>query len=103
MKVSDLFPSQIVRAGYKRGERRDLTVCVAKGFRKAFADGPVFPTLAEAMASEAVRGLKALEGTGDWRLVLIDAEDGYSWESYLYRGSFRVGSSADRLCLEEIA
>ena len=100
--VNNLSSGKVCRAGYKRGERdfTDLNRFVQ------FKIGEVrFFTLAEVKKAFGVRNLKDLEFEVD-RLELgsvyaewFNCDSGYFWAAYLYNGSFRVGSSADRLTL----
>ncbi len=98
--VSNLSSGSVVRAGYKRG---GLDSNRFVGFK---VNDMFFSDLKLLKAHFGVRNLKELEFEAD-RLELgsvtaewFNSDDRYFWASYLWNGSFRVGSSADRLALE---
>ena len=100
--VNNLSSGQIVRAGYKRGDR-DFTD--DNRFVQFKVGDARFFTLAEVKKAFNVSNLRDLETETDKRELgsvyaeWINCDAGYSWAAYLYNGSFRVGSSADRLTL----
>lgn len=99
--AATLHSGQVVKAGYKR---RTLLVDPARfvGFK---VGDLVYSNLKLLKGSLGVRNLRDLEAEVD-RLELgsvtaefYDTEGEFFWGSYLYNGSFRVGTSADRLVL----
>ena len=100
--VNSLSSGQIVRSGYKRGDRdfTDLNRFVQFKVGETY-----FFTLAEVKKALGVTNLRDLEAKLDERELgsvyaqWANCESGYFWAAYLYNGSFRVGSSADRLTL----
>ena len=100
--VNNLSSGQIVRSGYKRGDR-DFTD--DNRFVQFKVGDARFSTLAEVKTALNVRNLKDLESKAD-ELELgsvyaewFNCETGYFWAAYLWQGAFRCGSSADRLTL----
>ena len=100
--VSTLYSGQVAKAGYKR---HTLLVDPARfvGFK---VGGNVYSNLKLLKTAFGVRNLRDLEAEAD-RLELgsitaefYDTEDEFFWGSYLWNGSFRVGTSADRLVLQ---
>ena len=100
--VANLIHGDICRAGYKRGER-DFTavqrfVCFKIGEQ-------TFHNLKQLKKIVGVTNLRDLETEIDRikeRSVtaeFYDLEGKFFWAAYLYNGSFRVGTSADRLTL----
>jgi hypothetical protein len=107
MKISTLTPGQTVLAGYIRGERRFFGEAVFLGatwgrpeaLSRYQASGETVSQMKEAAG---YRNLKALEAALDQEgcrayAVFKDPEGGYTWAAYLWEGSWRVGSSGDRL------
>jgi hypothetical protein len=100
--VNNLSSGQIVRSGYKRGDRDFTDDNRFVQFRVGDAR---FFTLAEVKKALNVTNLRDLEAEADKRELgsvyaeWINCDAGYFWGAYLYNGSFRVGSSADRLTL----
>jgi hypothetical protein len=99
--VSNLYSGQVVQAGYNR---RSLLVDPNRfvGFK---VNGMVYSNLKLLKNAFGVTNLRDLEAEAD-RLELgsVTAEwynndEGYLWGSYLWEGSFRVGTSADKLVL----
>ena len=102
LTVNNLSSGQIVRSGYKRGDR-DFTD--DNRFVQFKIGDCRFFTLAEMKKALGVKNLKELEFEAD-RLELgsvtaewFSCDENYFWAAYLYNGSFRVGTSADRLTL----
>jgi hypothetical protein len=102
LTVSTLYSGQVAKAGYKR---RTLLVDPARfvGFK---IGGNVYSSLKLLKNALGVRNLRDLEAEAD-RLELgsvtaefYDTEGRFFWGSYLWNGSFRVGTSADRLVLQ---
>jgi hypothetical protein len=100
--VNNLRSGQIVRAGYKRGDRDFTDDNRFVGF--IVGDARFF-TLAEVKKTFNVSNLRDLEfETERLKLGTVTAEwfncdENYSWGAYLWNGAFRVGTSADRLQL----
>lgn len=99
--TASIHSGQVVKAGYKR---HTLLVDPARfvGFK---VGGNVYSNLKLLKTAFGVRNLRDLEAETD-RLELgsvtaefYDTEGRFFWGSYLWNGSFRVGSSADRLVL----
>ena len=100
--VANLIHGDICRAGYKRGER-DFTdiqrfVCFKIGEQ-------TFHNLKQLKNILNVTNLRDLEAETDRIKQLsvtaefYDLEGKFFWAAYLWKGSFRVGTSADRLIL----
>jgi hypothetical protein len=100
--VNNLSSGQIVRAGYKRGDR-DFTD--DNRFVQFKVGDARFFTLAEVKKALNVTNLRDLEAEADKRELgsvyaeWFSCEDNFFWCAYLWNGAFRVGSSADRLTL----
>lgn len=101
--VNNLECGNVYRAGYiRRGiDNRDLNRFV--GFK---VNGQFFTNLRQLKAHFGVSNLKELEFEAD-RLELgsvtaewFNTEERYFWGAYVWNGSFRVGSSADKLSLQ---
>ena len=100
--INNLSSGKVCRAGYKRGDRdfTDLNRFVQFKVGETY-----FFTLAEVKKALGVTNLRDLEAKLDERELgsvyaqWANCESGYFWAAYLYNGSFRVGSSADRLTL----
>ena len=99
--TASLHSGQVVQAGYKR---RTLLVDPSRfvGFK---VGGNVYSTLKLLKNAFGVSNLRDLEAEAD-RLELgsvtaefYDTEGEFFWGSYLWKGCFRVGTSADRLVL----
>jgi hypothetical protein len=106
MKISSISAGTLVNAGYS-GE---ATLNKFLGFTdnsEAYSETPVFHSLAELKAAKGARNYKELEEIQnsslrygqDFYAVFYDLEKRYTWGAYLWRGSWRVGTSADRLQL----
>jgi hypothetical protein len=98
MKVSTLTPGTAVNAGY----RAWATPCTFLGFAVKHDGEPRWSTLKEFKQAFQVSNLKNLEEAVEAKAlgayaVFQDAEDGGRWAAYLWKGCFRVGTSADRL------
>ena len=100
--VANLIHGDICRAGYKRGER-DFTdvqrfVCFKIGEQ-------TFHNLKQLKKIVGVTNLRDLETEIDrikQRSVtaeFYDIDGKFFWQAYLWNGTFRVGTSADRLTL----
>lgn len=100
MKLSQLNAGDVIGAGY----RDWYTPCEFLGFSFKH-NGPIVASnmkeLKAQMGCSNLRELEALGALGDTGLyaVFADREDGDRWLAYLWRGIWRVGSSADRLQL----
>jgi hypothetical protein len=105
--ISNLYSGEVVKAGYVRRyangtvDNRDANRFV--GFK---VGDQVFSNLKLLKKAYGVATLKELEfeterlEQGSVTAEFYATEEGYFWGSYLWQGSFRVGSSADRLSLE---
>jgi hypothetical protein len=100
--VANLYSGQVVLAGYKR---RNLWVDSNRFVHFKVGEN-TFSNLKLLKSAYGVSNLKELEFEVD-RLELgsvtaeFYANEGeYFWGSYLWEGSFRVGTSADRLVLQ---
>ena len=100
--INNLSSGQIVRAGYKRGER-DFTD--DNQFVSFTIGGHSFFDLKQIKGFLGVSNLRDLETKAD-ELELgsvyaewINCDEGHHWSAYLWNGAFRCGSSADRLTL----
>ena len=101
--VANLIHGDICRAGYKRGER-DFTdiqrfVCFKIG-EQTFSN---LKLLKQALGVTNLRDLetKADElDLGSITAEFYDLEGKFFWAAYIWNGSFRVGSSADKLSLQ---
>jgi hypothetical protein len=109
MTVSKLVSGLNYIAGYKRGKHESLDRNNFKGFNVGEC---VDSDLKSLKASFGVNNLRDLESevdrfdvgsvTAEW----FNYEGDYHWGAYLWKGAFRVGSSADRLVcnvVEEVA
>ena len=101
MKISTLKPGQRVSAGYRKWS----TPCTFMGFGLKHADSVRWGDLNEVYFTADCKNLKSLEAWANARNVTVyavfrDPEDG-AWAAYLWKGSFKVGTSADRLELTE--
>jgi hypothetical protein len=100
--INNLSSGQIVRSGYKRGER-DFTD--DNRFVQFKIGDARFFTLAEVKKALNVTNLRDLEAEADKRELgsvyaeWINCDEGHHWSAYLWKGAFRCGSSADRLQL----
>ena len=104
--VSNLSSGEVVKAGYVR---RDIDNCDTNRFVGFKVDGMFFSDLKLLKQHFGVRNLKELEFETD-RLQLgsvtaewFNCDENYFWGSYLWSGAFRVGSSADKLVLRNVA
>lgn len=103
--VANLAAGNVVLAGYVRGQR-DMTD--ANRFIGFKVGGLYFSKLKDLKEFLGAKNLQELEvKTGQQKLGTVTAEfqnvavaDPYPWGAYLWEGSFRVGSSADRLSLK---
>jgi hypothetical protein len=101
VKVSTLSTqtdSRNVRAGY----RKWTTPATFVGFGLKRTESPRWADLRQAYFTADCTTLKGLEAWADSKNVTVyavfeDPQDGSRWAGYLWRGCFRVGSSADRL------
>ena len=100
--VATLAPKQTVSAGYRRRRTDSLDTNRFDGFKVGELK---FNNLKVLKAHFGVKTLSELEFEID-RLELgsvyaefHNPEGNYYWAAYLYNGSFRVGSSADKLML----
>ena len=105
LSVSKLSSGNVARAGYRRRGADLLDTNRFVGFK---VNDTFYSELKQLKSAFGVRNLRELEFEAD-RLELgsitaewYNTEEGYFWGSYLWNGSFRVGSSADRLVLEAV-
>lgn len=103
LSVSKLTSGVVARAGYRRRGSDLLDSNRFVGFK---VGDTFYSELKQLKAAFGVRNLRELEFEAD-RLELgsvtaewFNTDENYFWGSYLWNGSFRVGSSADRLVLE---
>ena len=109
MAVSKLVSGLDYIAGYKRGKRESLDRNNFRGFK---VGDLVYSNLKLLKQAFGVNNLRDLESevnrfdvgsvTAEW----YNTEEGYFWGAYLWKGAFRVGTSADRLvckAAEEVA
>lgn len=103
--VANLRAGNVVRAGYVRGQRDMTDANRFVGFK---VGDQYFNKLQDLKEFFGVRNLKELEFEADrlQQFGSVTAEfqnvadtDCYFWGAYLWEGSFRVGTSADRLAL----
>ena len=108
MKLSTLTPGQTVLAGYIRGDRRFFDQAVflgatwaPSGSGSTAASGETVGQMKEAAGCTNLKALEAALDEEGCRAYAVfqDPEDGSSWAAYLWEGSWRVGSSGDRLRL----
>ena len=103
--VANLLAGKVVRAGYVRGQRDMTDSNRFIGFK---VGDLYFSKLKDLKEFFGAKNLKELEiKAGYQKLGTVTAEfqnvavaDPYFWGAYLWEGSFRVGSSADRLTLK---
>jgi hypothetical protein len=103
--VANLAAGTFVRAGYVRGQR-DMTD--ANRFIGFKVGDLYFSKLKDLKEFLGAKNLKDLEikagyqklGTVTAEFQNVDVADPYLWGAYLWEGSFRVGTSADRLTLK---
>lgn len=100
--VSSIKAGFKVQAGYKRRGAALLDPQQFLGFK---VDGAWFANLSQLKQFFGVRNLREVEFEAD-RLNLgsvtaefRDVDGEFLWGAYLWEGSFRVGTSADRLVL----
>jgi hypothetical protein len=100
--VSNLYSGEVVTAGYIRGQRNFTDQNKFVGFK---VGDQVFSNLKLLKAAFGVKNLRDLEfeterlELGTVTAEFYDCEDKYFWASYLWNGTFRVGTSADALKL----
>ena len=107
--VSNLTPNEFVNAGYTRRGVKMLDLNRFHGFKVGELR---FTNVKDLKKYFGVRNLRDLESEidrlemGSCTIEFECVEDRYTenwrWAGYLYEGSFRVGSSADRLQLEGV-
>ena len=105
--VANLAAGTVVRAGYVRGQRDMTDSNRFVGFK---VGGLYFSKLKDLKEFFGAKNLKELEiKAGYQKLGTVTAEfqnvsvaDPYLWGAYLWEGSFRVGTSADRLSLKAV-
>jgi hypothetical protein len=104
--ISNLSSGEVVNAGYIR---RGIDNCDPNRFVCFKVGENKFSNLAAVKKAFGVRNLRELEFEAD-RLELgsvtaefYDNEAQFFWGAYLWSGSFRVGTSADRLVLRKVA
>lgn len=100
-RLASLTAGQAVKAGYRGWH----TPCKFLGFSdnaEAYSQTPAFDTLADLKAAKAARNaaeLEQLQNQANFYALFRDIEDGTTWGAYLWKGAWRVGTSADRLQL----
>ena len=101
--ASSIYSGQVVKAGYIRRNNDFVDPNRFVGFK---VGGNVYSNLKLLKTAFGVSNLRDLEAEAD-RLELgsvtaefYDTDAQFFWASYLWNGSFRVGSSADRLVLQ---
>jgi hypothetical protein len=103
--VANLRAGNVVRAGYVRGQRDMTDDNRFIGFK---VGEQYFSKLQDLKEFFGVRNLRELEFEADrlqqFGSVIAEFQnvsdnDAYFWGAYLWEGSFRVGSSADKLVL----
>jgi hypothetical protein len=105
MHISKLTKGLTVRAGYRRGTREFIDANTFTGFK---VDNVHYHNLKTLKAGFDVKNLRDLEVEADrCELGSVTAEfynedGGYHWAAYLWNGAFRVGTSADRLFIDNI-
>ena len=105
MRISKLTKTLTVRAGYKRGTREFIDANTFMGFK---VGGCVYGDLKSLKASFSVKNLRDLESgvnrfdVGSVTAEFYNEDGGYFWAAYLWNGAFRVGTSADRLFIDNI-
>lgn len=103
--VANLTAGTVVRAGYVRGQR-DMTD--ANRFIGFKVGDQYFSKLKDLKEFFGAKNLKELEIKAGYQKLgpvtahfqNVSVADPYVWGAYLWEGSFRVGSSADRLSLK---
>lgn len=101
--VANLLAGKVVRAGYVRRGRDMMDTNRFVGFK---VSEHYFSRLSHMKEFFGVKNLKDLEtkvsyrGMGEVTAEWYCTDGKYSWAAYLWEGSFRVGSSADRLSLK---
>jgi len=104
--VANLTAGNVVLAGYVRGQRDMTDANRFVGFK---VGDQYFSKLKDLKEFFGAKNLKELEiKAGYQKLGTVTAEfqdvsapaDPYFWGAYLWKGSFRVGTSADRLTLK---
>ena len=103
--IASLTAGQVIKAG-ARGWH---TPCEFLGFTDNASDcsqTPAFNTLADLKAATGTRNAAEIEQLQDqaayghsFYALFRELEGGTIWGAYLWRGAWRVGSSADRLQL----
>jgi hypothetical protein len=104
-RIASLTAGQAIKAGYRGWH----TPCEFLGFSdntKAYSETPAFNTLADLKTAKGARNAAEIEQLQDqasyghsFYALFRDLEDGTTWAAYLWKGAWRVGSSADRLQL----
>jgi hypothetical protein len=108
--VSNLHAGEVVKAGYvRRYKMGTINNCDSNRFVGFKVGENKFSNLAALKKAYGVRNLRELEFEAD-RLELgsvtaewYNCDEKYFWASYLWSGAFRVGSSADKLVLQNVA
>lgn len=101
--VSNIRAGQVVSAGYRSTRYDSMDANRFVGFK---VGDIYFSKLKDLKEFYGVNNLQALESATSPLKVSVTAEfqnvseeDPYFWAAYLYNGSFKVGTSADRLTL----
>jgi hypothetical protein len=103
LSVANLAAGQVVLAGYNyRGEPRvDKNLFLGFKFNDTWFS--TLKHLKEFLGSNSLKELETeaqLRGNGSITAEFRNVEGDYLWGAYLWKGSFKVGTSADRLVLQ---
>jgi len=104
-RIASLTAGQAIKAGYRGWH----TPCEFLGFSdnaERYSKTPSFSTLADLKAAKGARNAAQIEQVQEqadyghsFYALFRDLEDGATWAAYLWKGAWRVGTSADRLQL----
>ena len=100
--VANLIHGDICRAGYKRGERDFSDVQRFVCFKIGEDTFSNLKLLKKAFGVTNLRDLEAKADELDLGSVtaeFYDIDGKFFWAAYIWQGTFRVGTSADRLTL----
>ena len=103
--VANLAAGNVVLAGYVRGQREMIDANRFVGFKVGDQYFSKLKDLKEFFGAKNLKELEikashALAGTVTAEFQNVSVADPYLWGAYLWEGSFRVGTSADRLRLK---
>ncbi len=105
--LSNLYSGEVVKAGYTRRGVKIVDENLFLGFKVGSLH---FDNLRALKNYFGVPNLRALEfevdrqefGSLTAEFQCVSEQDDYFWGAYLWEGSFRVGTSADRLQLAAV-